>query len=474
MDAQDSDSANSDGYIYEMNNDSDSSWVDSIGSADSDDSYDMLAEFGEHLSKMSSETAGLVNETVEDNLNMIADKEEPSGWNFNLDIEGDQNTSDSHKFTPEENSDIELADPITEDAPALYQTRYLEYPEKFKHLADMQLKDIIGENALRFLPAKSALRCRSVSREWCHKISRPIFPFHQSSSFRSTSGYFSKEYPSFTPLNSVSYGVQSPVLDFLPEAVRILSSSNGLLLCQAKIGETLPYYVCNPATGQFHILPAPAFYHGEASKAVIAYEPSNDLHFRSPYIIICPFTPFEADVTYFEIYFSVTKTWRLWDSYEVFLASDIKNDGFYANGFFFWELTPFSVLVFDTRFELCSVESLPGDSNCTLCYIEGDLCYVSASVTSGVCSVFVRKAVDMSLKFPVVSVAVPYQFFGAFGLCKVLQPSANDDVFCCVLGSGAFSFSLIDKKTSVVAGIQSDRKYVPYVNSLAALDNGNW
>ncbi|CAM8997100.1 unnamed protein product [Rhodiola kirilowii] len=67
----------------------------------------------------------------------------------------------------------------------------------------MELKDIIRESALPFLPAKSLFKCTSVCRDWKLQISTPFFAHNQSYSFRGFSGLFCQTLdgpPTFIPL----------------------------------------------------------------------------------------------------------------------------------------------------------------------------------------------------------------------------------------------------------------------------------
>ncbi|KAH0700274.1 hypothetical protein KY285_014525 [Solanum tuberosum] len=154
----------------------------------------------------------------------------------------------------------------------------------------VDLKDIIKENVLPFLPAKSVVKFRAVCRDWRFQISAPLFAHDQSLSCHSTSGIFIQIHrgsPSLIPIDSNSCGVPDPILSFLPEPVDIKSSSNGLLCCRGREGDKV-YYICNPFTKQWKELPKSNANHGSVPAIVLLVEPSL-LNFVAEYKIICAF-----------------------------------------------------------------------------------------------------------------------------------------------------------------------------------------
>uniref|UniRef100_A0A5B7BCM1 F-box protein At3g26010-like beta-propeller domain-containing protein n=1 Tax=Davidia involucrata TaxID=16924 RepID=A0A5B7BCM1_DAVIN len=148
----------------------------------------------------------------------------------------------------------------------------------------MDLKDIIREHALPFLPAKSLFRFQGVCRDWKLQISTPFFAHNQSLSFHTFSGIFLQSLgnpPSFVSIDPKSCGVPDPSLKFLPEPVDISASSNGLLCCQGCTGDKA-YYICNPVTRQWKKLPKPNGDHGPDPAVVLVFEPSLLNFDRSP------------------------------------------------------------------------------------------------------------------------------------------------------------------------------------------------
>lgn len=198
----------------------------------------------------------------------------------------------------------------------------------------MDLKDILRENALHFLPAKSLFKVQTVCRDWKLQISTSFFEHNQSLSFRSIGGMFFQhpgEPPMLIPFDSSSCGVPDPSLRFLPVEVDIRSSCNGLLLCQACSGDRA-YYVSNPVTQKFKKLPKPTSDHGPDPAVVLVFEPSL-LKFEAEYKIVCAFQSADFDdATEFEIYCSRDGSWKV--SREICFASrsSMLKQGIYANG----------------------------------------------------------------------------------------------------------------------------------------------
>ncbi|KAE8672634.1 Anti-Muellerian hormone type-2 receptor [Hibiscus syriacus] len=218
----------------------------------------------------------------------------------------------------------------------------------------MDLKDIIRENALPYLPAKSLFRCSGVCRDWKLLISTPFFAHNQSNSFRSISGFFYQTQagvPSFMSLDPMAYGVPDPSLEFLPEPVEIRCSSNGLLCCQG-CTDYKAYYICNPVTKHWEKLPKPEADHGPDPAVVLAFEPSL-LNFTADYKLICAF-PSELDGFEFEIYSSGTRSWRI--SGEIYFSNRklLPKSGIHVNGTAYWQ-TSLEIIAFDLSSERCQL-----------------------------------------------------------------------------------------------------------------------
>ncbi|KAA8547347.1 hypothetical protein F0562_003789 [Nyssa sinensis] len=197
----------------------------------------------------------------------------------------------------------------------------------------MDLKDVIREHALPFLPAKSLSRFQGVCRDWKLQISTPLFAHNQSLSFHAFSGLFCQspgDPPSFFSIDPESYGVPDPSLKFWPDPVDIRASSNGLLCCQG--WRDRAYYICNPVTKLWKKLPEPNGDHGSNLAVVLVFEPSL-LNFVAEYKLICAFPSADFDnASEFEIYSSIEGCWKI--SGEICFADRklLPRSGVHVNG----------------------------------------------------------------------------------------------------------------------------------------------
>ncbi|KAK9066894.1 hypothetical protein SSX86_014218 [Deinandra increscens subsp. villosa] len=345
----------------------------------------------------------------------------------------------------------------------------------------MDLKLIIREHALQFLPAKSLFKFRGVCRDWKLLISTPFFAHNQSLSFSSVSGMFFQipgETPTFISLDPESCGVPDPALNFLPVPVDIMSSSNGLLCCQAQADDRA-YYICNPATMQWKKLPKPSMEHGPKSDAVLVFKPSL-LNFVAEYKIICAFRSMDFDdATEFEIYSSKDDSWRV--SREINFAARrlIPKSGVSVNDVVYWQTSSGTILVFDTtkdRSQIIhgyySTNGGLGNFNGRLCsaYIYGHRLMVS--VISNIYSNTMQMSSRAKLWDDKVKIPLPSEMLGAGASSYVPSPVmyAGSEI---VLIYSKQNIYLCDMKTRearfLVEAPRTDQKVVPYVNSLVAL-----
>ncbi|EXB59108.1 hypothetical protein L484_014603 [Morus notabilis] len=217
----------------------------------------------------------------------------------------------------------------------------------------LELSDIIREDALKFLPAKSLYRFQGVCREWRRKIVSPFFTHSQSNTFCDISGFFlqsGSKPPSFISLDKNAYGVPDPSLSFLPEPVDIRASSNGLVCCRGCRGDKR-YYICNPVTKRWKELPKPNCDHGSDPAVVLIFEPSL-LNFAAEYKLICAFPSVNFGEGYeFEMYTSHDGTWKYLD--EIYFGSIklLPMSGVYVNGSIYWKGTHGELLLFDLTIE---------------------------------------------------------------------------------------------------------------------------
>ncbi|WCJ24883.1 F-box family protein [Euphorbia peplus] len=219
----------------------------------------------------------------------------------------------------------------------------------------MDLKDIIREKALQYLPAKCLRRYTGVCREWKLYISTPFFAHNQSNSFQQVSGLFCQygaSQPSFISLDPNAYGIPDPSLSFLPEKVNIKSSSNGLLCCRGETGAR-PYYICNPVTRQWKKLPKSDSNHGPDPALVLVFKPSL-LNFVAEFKIVCAFQS-DLDGCEFDIYSSSDNSWKT--SREIFFGDKniIPNSGVHVDGILYWQTKFRGILAFDLKNERSSL-----------------------------------------------------------------------------------------------------------------------
>ncbi|KAL7603602.1 F-box only protein 6 [Lactuca sativa] len=347
----------------------------------------------------------------------------------------------------------------------------------------MDLKLIIREHALQFLPAKSLFKFRGVCRDWKLIISTPFFAHNQSLSFRSLSGLFLQTPgtpPTFVSLDPNSAGIPDPALKFLPAPTNILASSNGLLCCQALTGDRA-YYICNPVTSQFKKLPKPSFDHGRDPAVVLIFNPSL-LNFVAEFTLVCAFRSADFDDgTEFEIYSSKTDAWTVSGEINFAAKKLVPKSGVTVNDCAYWQTYNGGILAFDLVKNRSQVihgchyggAGCLGEMNGKLCngHVNGHTMIVS--VISNIYSNTMQMSSHARLWDDKVRIQLSNEVFDG---------NANDDLFsvlhvesdfALVLGRrNVYRFDLKTKEIKfVVEAAQFDRKGkgIPYVNSLVAL-----
>lgn len=228
------------------------------------------------------------------------------------------------------------------------KSRVVSKPDKIY----MDLREIIREHALRYLPAKSLYRFKAVCRDWKLQISTPFFEHSQSFAFRCMSGLFCQSPEgsiSFISLDPMAFGIPDPNLMFLPEPVDLLASSHGLLCCRGRTGEK-PYYICNPVNQHWKKLPKPEADHGQNPSLVLVFEPSL-LNFVADYKLISAFSSTDFDGAYeFEIYSSIEDSWKI--SSEICFGENgrtLRAGGFHMNGVVYWLSNNSAIIGFDLK-----------------------------------------------------------------------------------------------------------------------------
>ncbi|MCD7468687.1 hypothetical protein HAX54_007085 [Datura stramonium] len=350
-----------------------------------------------------------------------------------------------------------------------------EIPAHVIRKKDLKIKDVVKDHVLPLLPAKSLTKFRAVSKEWDKWIASPLLTYQQSFSYQSFSGYFYQDMnrggdPIFLSMDQSTSGVPSPALDFLPDQnVKILSSCSGLLLCQG----LEKYYVCNPATRDWKMLPLPRYYHGDEPAVVLAFEPSLR-NIEAYYHVICAFPMIDQPIIGFEIYSSESNTWSCSSAY----CTDLENPclvggGSYMKGVAYYETKSNEVLAFDVRHEIPAIISLPPiqvGRHGSLTQMEGELCYVAANNECGnVFLIDIYQGMEMSLKRSVsINLGLDRSFTQA---CKVL-PCVNSDAVAIQAGRFIYLYHIREQKVESIespCAMGPGNKFLPYINSLAML-----
>ena len=335
----------------------------------------------------------------------------------------------------------------------------------------MRLEDVVRKHVLPFLPAKSLCRFRTVSREWDQWISNPFFAHRQTTYFKNISGLFYQVpglNPSFISFNQDAYGIPDPSLKFLPEPVKIRSSCNGLLCCQS-VGDNV-YYICNPVTKEWTMLPKPNLYHGAEAAIVLVFEPQ-PLNFNESYELVCAVSFPDHPVVYFEMYSSRSSSWRLCDTICYELDSlELHNGGYYMKGVVYWESSSGVILAFDLKNEQYGILPLPltGGQYGALTMMHGELCYILPCYQDDGCTIYIHGNMDMSLK-SVINLTCD-DVGSIFGVCRAL-PSTKDDILILALGRKVITYHVREQKVELICTLAGGEctSYLPYVNSLVSV-----
>ncbi|KAK9678257.1 hypothetical protein RND81_11G199500 [Saponaria officinalis] len=368
------------------------------------------------------------------------------------------------------------------------------------HMLDMDLREILREHALRYLPAKALLRSRAVCRDWKLQISTPFCAHNQSVSCRSFSGIFVQSpegSPFFVSLDQMAYGVPDQELMFLPERVNVKASTNGLLCC-VNCAYDKVYYVCNPATQQWKKLPKSLVDHGSDPAIALVFEPSV-LSFTADFKVICVFASTDIEGSYeFDIYSSDRDSWKV-SSEMYFVNSCISKQvrpqriefgrSMYFDGVVYWPMSCYKTLSFAMKTQKASempgygygVEHSNTSSSLHLGTMDGKLCTTSiANQSISVTVIHSRHANTMSAHSSMTKSRRSHVSRLDIEEAKLLggdRPQVLitwDGIVVFRAGRKVFSHDMKTHETKVLAhgGRNADGSYVvlPYVNSLVALD----
>lgn len=242
-------------------------------------------------------------------------------------------------------------------------------------MRELWLPDSLLVEILCRLPSKTLARLRFVSKEWKCIVSDRTFIRLQLKPREQLSGFFFQGRYEWCDgdVKSVSYlsvdgdftKVEKDVLNFLPENVVILSSSNGLICCRSSFPCSEPViYVCNPLNREWITLQG-ADLPKDSSTALI-FEPFKsqiDVSTDFQVVTVCR-TDFEEeyedDVQFsFNIYSSRAKAWT--KSREVCTCSHTlqKKGCVFVEGMIYWLTDSDCILMFDPENELSCLVMQP-------------------------------------------------------------------------------------------------------------------
>lgn len=373
-------------------------------------------------------------------------------------------------------------------------TAYVLRPN-IKLRKDMEIKDIAKDHVMPFLPAKSLMRFRTVSKEWDNWISHPFLAHRQTLCFQDMSGFFCQDDFNrfFVSLDQAAYGIPDSSLSFLPWTVKIRSSCSGLLLCQGVGNESInEYYICNPANKGFHVLPRSTYYHGPEPNLVLAFEPS-PLNCGEDYKVICAFDIYNGPpMLCFDIYSSETRSWTCCNAVCSELGAPyLKDNGFYKNGVAYWATSTGELLAFDTVNDICGVQPICSDvkdGGGILTLIDGELSYVQTSMQTGnfgdetetgntgdeketvknKCVIEIFGGVNMCLKRRDV-VGLDMKIYDAWSFRVLFAVKSN--IFIFNIDDILYSCDVKKEKFEMIRRwrIKPGTTYIPYVNSLVPL-----
>ncbi|KAK6924350.1 F-box domain [Dillenia turbinata] len=339
------------------------------------------------------------------------------------------------------------------------------------------LREIIMENTLYFLPAKSVFRFSSVCRDWKLWIHTPFFKHNQSNSFSSISGFFCQqpgEPPSFLSLEHMAFGLPDPSLSFLPEEVDLRSSSNGLICCQGR-SKDKSYYICNPVNKQFKKLSKPNADHGNEPAVVLIFEPSR-LNFVAEFELVCAFQSTDFDNAYeFEIYNSANGSWKV--SGEICFGNRRlePRSGVHVKGTVYWKVHHGGVLAFDLNKDRSQL--IPYGTRGSLGKMYGKVCTADATsncIRVSILSNMYTNTMEMSshVKTWEEKLHIPLSSSSLGGVPLDPHPSirfAGENVAVIQNHSSLFSYDRKTQNFKLLAKSEYASWFIPYVNSLVEL-----
>ncbi|CAM0905014.1 unnamed protein product [Alopecurus aequalis] len=232
--------------------------------------------------------------------------------------------------------------------------------------------DLLLEEILSRLPAKSVCRFKCAYKNWLRLVDHPG---HRKSLPHSLAGFFYNSAseaisaPHFVNASASGRSFINPSFAFLPDHRRLhlLDCCNGLILCRLYDVSTtgddeFRYVVCNPATEEWVALPDRSKA-GKVDWARLGFDPAASPHFHV-FVLLLDARQFISRV---DVYSSETRAWihkdKQWD--EDVRVADTWSPTVYLNGYLHLltvcaEWHPF-ISVVDTKGETWSNFETPGD-----------------------------------------------------------------------------------------------------------------
>ncbi|KAJ0461915.1 putative F-box domain-containing protein [Helianthus annuus] len=220
--------------------------------------------------------------------------------------------------------------------------------------------DLLTEILLR-LPAASVLRFKIVSKHWHLLLSHTHFTRRYDSLFK-TPGFFTGKSNTYVPFDVETIGTtpfSSLGFHFDPNGIRILQSCNGLLLCHSnlKSNADCKYYVVNPTTKQFAVIPSVPAGH-DVGKTVLfmslAFHQTGCVHYK----LVCIHRVKPGVAFQIQMYSSDTGKWKV--SVESFYTVwPFVSNGVYWNRALYWAPTHRKLLYFKIHVEQLEMMPLP-------------------------------------------------------------------------------------------------------------------
>ncbi|XP_076941737.1 F-box protein At5g07610-like [Bidens hawaiensis] len=226
---------------------------------------------------------------------------------------------------------------------------------------------LIGSNddllikILHRLPVTSILRFKSVSKHWLWLLSHKRFTLLHDNISKSPGLFVRNMYIPFDVENRDPPPFHSLDFCFDPCGIRILQSCNGLLLCCSDRGNqrTRRYYVFNPTTKQFALIPSVPG--GRNVRRTIrfmglAYHQTNCVHYK---VVCIRNAEVNGELFQIQIYSSDTGKWKICsesfsDNYYTYFSY-----GVFWNGAMHWAPASRSHLYFKIEDEKLQMLPLP-------------------------------------------------------------------------------------------------------------------